>query len=57
VLAALAYGRLLANGDTTLSPEVKRQLDADDFNLPRIKAIVQQSNLPAAEKRTLLPLL
>jgi hypothetical protein len=57
-VAAVAYGRLLvAGGDATLSSEVKRQLDTDDYQPAKLRSIVQQSALPANEKKTLLSLL
>ncbi|MBM4143018.1 MAG: hypothetical protein FJ225_05420 [Lentisphaerae bacterium] len=57
VIAALAYGRMLAARDTVLTPEIKRQLDSDEFIPARLSEIVRESALPAEEKRVLLALL
>lgn len=57
VIAAIAYGRLLAVQDQPLYLEMKRQLDSDALEPAKIRDIVNASQLSDNDKRTLQSLL
>lgn len=54
VVTAVAYGRLLANGNEELHPKVKAQLDCDELDPSTLKELVIMSRLPSGEKETIL---
>jgi hypothetical protein len=57
-VTAVTYGRLLANGNTAAGQELRQQqLDPDAYDPARTRALVEQAELPPAEKTRLLALL
>ncbi len=56
VVAAVAYGRLLASGASDASQALRRQLDGDVYNLDGIRTMVEHASLAPDEKKALMAL-
>ncbi len=56
VVAAIAYGRLLAYGAVEAGTAIRQQLDRDQYDLAGIRATVEQASLANDEKQAILAL-